>query len=278
MRARFFNVFFAACAIAALCLLYGFFIEPRRLIIRDITIETPLYEGDPIRIALLSDLHIGGAPITPKRVQRIVEKANAQAPDIIFLAGDYINGHEERSAHSEVFNKDIEEGIKSLGGLEAKRGVFAVIGNHDNWYDGPWVAQALRDQNIEVLDNDVSMSGEFCVIGLADFDTAKPSSEPFDLCEPGTLPLVITHSPDAFRYLRTDTLLAVAGHTHGGQINLPFIGRRVTATQAGEPLAYGLKQVGDTPVFITAGIGTSILSARFRAPPEIVVLTLRPAF
>ena len=82
------------------------------------------------------------------------------------------------------------------------------------------------------------------------------------------------HSPDSFKHLRSDTDLAVAGHTHGGQINLPLIGRRVTATKLGEPYAYGLKDWSGTPVYITSGLGTSVLPARFRAPPEIVVITI----
>ncbi len=277
MKARFFYIFKWAVAAALLCLFYGFMIEPRRLVLREVVVDSPRYTGGPQRIVFLSDIHIGGAPITAKRVERIVEEVNAQSPDIILLGGDYVDGHDRRETHNAAFNQEIEAGLKALGGLTAKQGVYAVIGNHDNWYDGAWVAKALSDEGITVLENSVEHKGQLCFVGLADFDTANPSSEPFSDCAKGQFPIVVTHSPDSFRYLANDTVLAVAGHTHGGQINLPLIGRRVTATQAGRPLAYGLKEVGGVPVFITAGIGTSILSARFRAPPELVVLTLRPA-
>lgn len=84
------------------------------------------------------------------------------------------------------------------------------------------------------------------------------------------------HSPDSFQYLRPGIALAVAGHTHGGQINLPLIGRRVTATNSGNKYAYGLVKVNGVLAFVTAGIGTSILPARFRAPPELVLIELTP--
>ena len=100
--------------------------------------------------------------------------------------------------------------------------------------------------------------------------------EAFAVCEDGATPIALMHSPDSFPLLRSDTALAVAGHTHGGQINIPLIGRRVTSTAAGRKYAYGQIDVNSTPAFVTAGIGTSILPARFRAPPEIVLIELEP--
>lgn len=275
MKARFFYVFWTLLGLAALCLLYGIVIEPRRLVLRHVTIESASYKGQPLEIAFLSDIHIGGTPITPNHVAKIVARVNAQAPDIVLLGGDYIDGHLRRSDHSPEFNEEIEKGLEALGKLTAKQGVFAVLGNHDNWYDAAWVTARLTHNGNVVLENQAVNLAALCIVGMADFDTATSLSSTYAQCAEETRPLLLSHSPDSFRYLRSDTVLALAGHTHGGQINLPLIGRRVTATRSGEPLAYGLKDVGGVPAFVTSGIGTSILPARFRAPPEIVLIDLR---
>ena len=96
-------------------------------------------------------------------------------------------------------------------------------------------------------------------------------------CETSKDIVAFMHSPDSFKLLPSDTDLALAGHTHGGQINIPFIGRRITSTRLGKKYAYGSLDFGGIRAFVTAGIGTSILPARFRAPPEIVLITLRSA-
>jgi predicted MPP superfamily phosphohydrolase len=277
MKVRFFYILLFLCIAALACLLYGFFVEPKRLVIREVSFRAETYQGPPVRIVLLSDLHIGGRHIPASRVDSLKNSVNQLAPDIVLLTGDYIDGSASRSHRSTEFNKAIEQGLQSLGKIEAPLGVFAVLGNHDNWYDGAWVQNRLEDSGMSVLANEGLNLPELCLIGMVDFDTDYPTAEGYEDCRDGRAKIVLTHSPDAFRFLRTDTALAVAGHTHGGQINLPLLGRRVTSTEAGKPLAYGVKNVGGVPVYITAGIGTSMLSARFRAPPEIVVITLQSA-
>lgn len=84
-------------ALAILCLLYGFFIEPRLLKIRHVTLASQNYEGPALRIALLSDIHIGGRHVPAGRVETIVARVNALSPDIILIPGDFINGHKPRS-------------------------------------------------------------------------------------------------------------------------------------------------------------------------------------
>jgi predicted MPP superfamily phosphohydrolase len=274
MKARFFYVFWILIGLSILCLLYGFFIEPRRLILREVKIESESYQGEPIKIVFISDIHIGGGPITTDYVDRLVRRINAVSPDIVLIGGDYIDGHLPRPERSRDFNDSIETSLKTLQGLSARQGIYSVTGNHDNWYDGKWVTETLSRYDVQVLENRAVNLETICIVGLADFDTATPLPSAYHGCDEGKPPILLTHSPDAFRYLRSDTILALAGHTHGGQINLPLIGRRVTATRAGKALAYGLKEIGGIPAYITSGIGTSILPARFRAPPEIVILTL----
>jgi len=252
MKVRFFYIFLSLCVAAVACLFYGFFVEPERLVIREVTVRSDHYQGPPLRIALLSDLHIGGRHMPPSRVVTLVRTANSLSPDLVLLAGDFINGSTLRADRSNDINRSMEHGLSYLKALEAPQGVFAVIGNHDNWYDGAWVTEKLEENAATVLGNEgVNLSG-LCLVGMTDFDTADPSADGYKDCLENSSKIVLTHSPDAFRFLRSDTALAVAGHTHGGQINLPLIGRRVTSTRAGKSLAYGLKDVGGVPVFITA--------------------------
>jgi len=276
MKARFFYAFLMLCLLAATCLLYGFFIEPKRLIMRDVSIQSSHYSGDPLKLVFITDIHIAGFHTPTERISQIVDKVNEVEADLILIGGDFIDGHIPRAKSSVEFNAEIEIGLDLIGTLRAKTNgaVYTVMGNHDNWYDPNFITQTLNQSGVHVLNNQGVMQGGLCVIGIEDFATGKPSSDGYKDCSTDAIKIAVTHSPDGFSYLSSDTALAVAGHTHGGQINLPLLGRRVTKTRSGKALAYGLKSVGETPVFISAGIGTSLMPARFRAPPEIVVINL----
>lgn len=272
MKRLFFRLFCVCCGVAALCLVYGFFVEPRGLKLREVTVVSPRHTGSPLRIALISDIHIGGYHVPAERVERLVAMINDQAPDIVLIPGDFINGHTPRTETPAAFQAEVEAGLDHLAGLTAP--VFATIGNHDAWYDADYVSATLTKRGVNVLDNAAIRQDGMCIVGLADAYTDEPDRASYADCAAGDTVLTLTHSPDAFRDFRGDTALAVAGHTHGGQINLPLLGRRVNASDVGIEHSYGLSRLGGVPIFITAGVGTSILPARFRAPPEIVIITL----
>lgn len=272
---RLVKIIAALVLIAVLCLLYGFFIEPRTLEVRHLKVRSDAVQSSH-KIVLLSDIHIGGFHVGPKRVEKIVTRINDLQPDIVLIPGDFISGHERRQNLSAKFNSEISEGLAHLAALKTKTGVFASIGNHDVWYDAEFVENTLTENGVTVLVNKAfDIGNNTCLIGLADHDTQSEDISVFSKCE-GKAIIAMMHSPDSFEYLRSDTALAVAGHTHGGQINIPLIGRRVTATAAGRKYAYGLVNAHGIPAFVTSGIGTSILPARFRAPPELVVIELSP--
>lgn len=265
------------CSLALTCLLYGFLIEPKFLKTRQLRLEVDSSLDASVRIALVSDLHIGGLHVPAERIKTIVTRVNELNPDIILIPGDFIDGHEKRENHNHDFNVAVRNGLASLKELKAPLGVYASIGNHDVWYDAPFVKQSLEAHGLTVLQNTaVNVSNNFCILGFADHDTQLEDDIAYEACEDGGAVIALMHSPDSFAFLRSDTVLAVAGHTHGGQINIPLIGRRVTATSAGRKYAYGLVDVNGIPAFVTAGIGTSILPARFRSPPEIVFIDLVP--
>ncbi len=260
----------------ALCFIYGFYVEPRLLKVRKVTITAPAGAPlpAPLRIGLLSDIHLGGAHMSPKRLKRAFEAINEKSPDMILLAGDFINGHERRDRRRDDFNARIDEGLLAIGHLNAPLGVHAVMGNHDFYYSQSYVAAVLKEQGVHVLVNAVRRAGGFCIVGLADADTAQEDPAVFGDCEPQDAVIGLMHSPDSFEHLPEGTVFAAAGHTHGGQINLPILGRAVTLTKLGKPYAYGHKKWKSIDVFITAGLGTSILPARFRAPPEVVIIDI----
>jgi len=258
------------------CLYYGFRVEPAQLKLRKITIESPHWTGAPLRIGLMADLHIGGRHVAPPDVDKITALMNLEQPDIILLAGGYVNGHHPEDARSKTENDAINWGHAILGDLSAPLGVYAVLGNHDHEYSAQAVRTNMEAQGINFVDNQSAVIDDrLCVFGIADEYYGNPSDDGYYNC-PANFPIIgLMHNPDSFFRVPNGTALMVAGHTHGGQINLPLLGRRVTLTKAGKPYVYGLNTVGETPVFVTAGIGTSILAARFRSPPEIVLIELR---
>lgn len=273
MLKRLLNLGLWASSAALFCLAYGFLIEPNLLVIREVEHVSMTYEGLDLRIALITDIHINSPSVPATRVQDLVRRTNALMPDLVIMPGDFISGHVSREAHGEVFNDGIEAGVAHLAGLNAP--AFATIGNHDVYYDAAAVTDMLEQADVMVLENQSTKFGSLCLVGLADALTARPKRSAYDGCDKGAFPLVLTHSPDAWPAFRRDTILALAGHTHGGQINLPLLGRRVNSVNLGVEHSYGFSRIAGVDMFVSAGVGTSILPARFRAPPEIVVITLR---
>jgi len=186
------------------------------------------------------------------------------------------NGHDKFGDRSDEFNAALQAGMGHLSALSAPMGVYASIGNHDDWYNQAAIRTNLAKARVHVLENaSKDLEGRLCVAGLADHWTGEPDPSAIEQCPDGLPVIAFMHSPDTFPILPTRTSLALAGHTHGGQINLPILGRRVTAIKLDRKYAYGLSKYRGIPVYVTSGIGTSMLPARFRAPPEIVILQLR---
>ena len=243
--------------------------------VRHITVASPHWTGEPLRIGLLADVHVGGRLVHAPRVEKIAARLNGLDPEVILLAGDFTSGTAPRSHRGPAQLKDIDAGYRALGKLSAPMGVYAVRGNHDYQYGARLAQASLEKFGIIFMDNRHKVVADrFCLFGLDDEIYGRPNLLGRRGCN-GSHPMIgIMHSPDSFFRLPGGEAFVVAGHTHGGQINIPFVGRAVTSTQAGKPYAYGHIEINGTPGFVTAGIGQSILSARFRSPPEIVILTL----
>ena len=270
-----------ALGIAALlvlaCLVWGFFIEPNRLIIHQETIQIDNLpkELSGLRIALIADIHTGGQFIDDNKLRKIVELTNQQNPDLIVLLGDYMSPN---SWHSRRVEPEVT--AAAMKNLHAPLGVYAVLGNHDWWYNGGKVRRAFEANSIPVLDDEVAeikwQNGSFWLVGLADFWTRPQHVSATIAKVPAGAPLIaITHNPDVFPGLPGSVPLLLAAHTHGGQVSLPLIGTPIVPSRFGRKYTAGHVFENGHHMFVTTGIGTSILPVRFRVPPEIVILTIK---
>jgi predicted MPP superfamily phosphohydrolase len=252
---------------------WAFGIEPGMLVVRHPRMELAGWPSE-MRIAVLSDLHIGSPHVGLDKLRVIVEKTNAENPALVVLLGDFVVGG-PGGRHDANFVEP-EKTAEELKKLRAPLGVFAVLGNHDWWYDGEHVGRALTEAGIPVLENRAVHAGHIWLGGIADFWTREPDVA-------GTLrqvtnddPVVlITHNPDIFPDVPARVSLTLAAHTHGGQVNLPIVGTLITTSRLGYNA--GEYVDGGRHLFVTTGIGTSILPVRFGVPPEIVILTVSAA-
>ena len=256
--------------------IWTFLIEPNRLVVKEETIQLPNWPTgfENLKIAVLSDLHVGSPFIDAEKLHFIVLQVNAMQPDLIVLLGDFMA--------SESVGKVIEPEViaENLKNLRARHGVFAVLGNHDWWYNGQRVRHALEAVSIRVLDDDVmKIERDGQAIWLAGLKDAWTNRTDID----GTLrkvtdesPIIaLTHNPDLFVRIPPRVILTLAGHTHGGQVNFPFFGPIKVPSEYGQRYAVGHIVENNHHLFVTTGIGTSIIPVRFRVPPEIVILTLK---
>jgi predicted MPP superfamily phosphohydrolase len=167
-----------------------------------------------------------------------------------------------------------------LKDLRAPLGVYSVLGNHDWWWDGQRVRSGLEANGIKVLDDEVvevKVRGiSVWLAGLADLWTRPQHIDETIAKIPQGQPVIaLTHNPDIFPRLPQRVPLMLAGHTHGGQIRFPIIGTVVEPSNFGQRYVRGHVFENNHHLFVTTGIGTSIVPIRFGVPPEIVLLTLK---
>jgi len=260
------------------CLGWGFFIEPNRLVVQQATIQIDNWpkELSGLRIAMIGDIHTGGPFIDDNKLRKIVELTNQQHPDLIVLLGDYMSPN---SWHSHRVEPEVT--AAAMKNLRAPLGVYTVLGNHDWWYNGGKVRRAFEDNGIPVLDDEVAeikwRDKSFWLAGLADLWTRPQHiSETVAKVPPGTTVIALTHNPDIFPNLPRSVPLLLAAHTHGGQVNLPLIGTPIVPSRFGPKYTRGHVFENDHHMYVTSGIGTSIMPIRFRVTPEIVILTINP--
>jgi predicted MPP superfamily phosphohydrolase len=234
-----------------------------------------------LRIAQVSDIHYDEYT-EPFFVREMVRRINALRPDVVVLTGDFVTDGllpQHLSARLSYPCAEI------LNGIECPHR-FASLGNHDTLVGWEVVADALKGQGISTLVNDSLPferdGGRLWFAGL------RSSTEDFpDLAEampvlalPNEPVILLAHEPDYAVHVvkRGGVDLMLSGHTHGGQIRLPFTGTpRAMLPKGGRRFVHGYFNVGPLQLYVNRGIGTVTLPLRFLCPPEITLFTLQPA-
>lgn len=239
---------------------------------KEVTLPNLPAAFDGVRLAQFSDLHIGTA-LEDSFYLRAIEEIRARRPDLIAFTGDFVS----RSA----FIPKIPE---ILRGLAAPLGVFVVRGNHDFWTRPLQIRTICDDLGFTTLDNRAVILRRGAP-GREDAIALIGVEHPFGerirdwsgVIPPGLPPcrIALLHTPDVIRHVAARGCdLALAGHTHGGQAQLPFIGVTISPSLYGRRYAEGWKRVGQTLLYTNRGLG-AFFPVRILCRPEITIFTLR---
>lgn len=260
----------------AVLLAKGYWNATRDPVVRSTTVTVADWPAGqaPLKILLLSDIHVAGPDMPPERLQRIVGDLNRLKPDLVLIAGDLVS---EKRIAAHIYSA--AEAVAPLGGLKAPLGVVVVPGNHDHWFRPDALRGELEKRGIRVLQNAAVKLGPL-VVGGVDDDYSGHDDVPATLAAMDSLgvgvPLLLTHSPDVVPDLPRPVAAVFAGHTHCGQIRFPFIGALTYVSRYGDRFACGDIDDAGQRVFVGAGLGTSILPLRFNTPPDAWLITLTP--
>ena len=253
---------------------YAVVIEPGRLILTEARIQLPLSGPAQLRVAVLTDLHVGSLHNGIDNLTRVVELTNAQQPDFVCILGDLVIQGVKGGTF--VAPEDIAIGLKAL---RSKHGTFAVLGNHDVWLDYTRVMKALESNGIDVIEDAAvrldTSAGPLWLTGVGDLMTgrARVNAGLAHVTDDAPV-IVLTHNPDILPSVSKRVSLVLAGHTHGGQVTLPLIGAPIVPSIYGQRYATGHVVEDGRQMFVSTGVGTSIIPVRFRVPPAVTILTV----
>lgn len=225
---------------------------------------------DGYRLVHLSDLHIGA--LTPKWwAQRWIDRANAENADAVVVTGDLVTSGVE-------FHEDIAD---LIGSLRGKDGVLCAMGNHDYFGEGEPLISLMRARGAKVLRNEgILVERDGAPMYIAAIDDTWTRRADIDRAlrdRPAGVPtIVLAHDPDRFPQLsKRGVDLVLSGHTHGGQVAVPFLSRWINASKLAHRFHIGVYADGDSTLYVHPGLGTTGPPIRLGVAPAVVVLTLR---
>ncbi|MBU1348523.1 metallophosphoesterase [Patescibacteria group bacterium] len=248
-------------------IVWGVFIEPQRLIVRRYREPLMLEPKTWVRLVFVSDMHAG--PFRNRRwFERVSLEVASLGADLVVFGGDFVSDHAEAV-----------EQVVSLGRVHGRLGTFFVLGNHDYQDDPVSIRTTVAGWGIADLTNghiSVQKDGRTLQIsGMDDCWYGTPASPPTRVS--ATLPHIsIAHEPDiALDVKEGDTDLIITGHTHGGQIRLPFLGALAgIPSLLGRRVDRGRKVVNGVPLIVSEGLGEADVRARLFCPPEVTVVDI----
>ena len=272
-KLRFYQKIALALSILLLAVYYVHDLEPSWIEVRTVSLSLPHLapEFSGYRIVQLSDIH-ADRWMTAQRIQKIVGRVNEMRPDLVVLTGDFVTRNAEQFAPSLAVLNELHPVDKTL----------AVLGNHDAWTNPDLIQQTLETAGVQVLNNrSVTLerpSAQLHVAGVDDIWAGRDRlNEVLAALPANGAAILLAHEPDfADTSAATGRFdLQLSGHSHGGQIHLPFIKRVLP------PLAYkyplGQYQVGSMIQYTNRGLGSSGIPIRFNCRPEITIFTLKNA-
>jgi uncharacterized protein len=229
-------------------------------------------DEEALKAVLISDIHVAGPDMPPRRLARIVAQINELQPDLVLIAGDLVS---DKAVATRPYS--LAEAIAPLAHLRSRFGVFAVLGNHDLWRDAGAARRELTKAGITVLDNNAAQAGPLVIGGLDDAFTNHHDlgATVRAMSKLRGVPVLLSHSPDPFPLLPPQIALMAAGHTHCGQIRLPLFGALTYMSEHGDRYGCGLIREGGKALIVSAGLGTSVLPLRLGAVPDLWVIRLK---
>lgn len=254
---------------------YAYYIEPRLLINKrqKITSEKIPKSFNNFKIVQFSDTHLG-FHYTTAQLEELIEKINAENPDVIVFTGDLLDEPQHFKAQVEL--------SQTLKKLRANVGKYWIYGNHDHGGYGTNIVKEIMDQaNFTLLNNDhivlEKTQDRLIIAGIDDVMLGKPDlNEALLNVNPNDYTILLAHEPDIADVVATYPVdLQLSGHSHGGQVRLPFIGHLYTPPYA-EKYVQGKYTLNDNQLdlYVSSGIGTTRLPLRFLCQPQFYTFTL----